>query len=514
MNSADLTPPALLLASGSRYRQALLRRLGCAFGVLSPDIDESLRPGEAVRDAVQRLAQEKAQAVAALCERRWPGRLFWIIAGDQLADLDGQALGKPGSHERAVAQLRQQSGRTVLFHSALHLIRLDADGAQQPVAHLDSVAVRFRALDDASIERYLRIEQPYDCAGSAKCEGLGIALLESITTLDPTALEGLSLIAVRRLLATLDFDVLAQASAGPLAVVRLQDESPADAPVLGRLVLVPNALDLGSVTQPLQGQLPPDSLAQAARLRHWVVENARSARQFLARVQASQPLAARVQDQQIIELPRPPKGRPGAGLDAAQIEALLAPTRAGHDVGLLSEAGLPAVADPGCEVVAAAHRLGLTVHVLPGSNAMVLALAGSGLPGQSFAFAGYLPVDAQERRTRILALQDQAQRLGQSQLVMDTPYRNRALLQALIDTLAPTAWLAAACGLTLPQACVRAGAVAQWRTGKHGLTLDALPLDLPAVMAFGAAGSAVVSGPAQAPPGRKPREGSDRRGRV
>jgi septum formation protein len=182
---------ALVLGSTSRYRQELLQRLRIPFTVAAPDVDEAPQPGEAPAALAQRLALAKAHAVAAA----FPDAV--VIGSDQVADLDGLPLGKPGTHERAVAQLRQMRGRTVIFQTAVAVV-CQASGFEE--AALAAVKVRFRDLSDEAIEYYLRAEQPYDCAGSAKSEGLGIALLEAIDSDDPTALVGLPLIRTCRLI--------------------------------------------------------------------------------------------------------------------------------------------------------------------------------------------------------------------------------------------------------------------------------------------------------------------------
>ena len=182
-----LLPPqrALVLGSTSRYRQELLQRLRIPFSVAAPDVDETPRAGEAPAALAMRLALAKARAVASAFSQAV------VIGSDQVADLDGVPLGKPGSHERAVAQLRLMRGRTVIFQTAVAVVCM-ASGFEQ--AALAAVKVRFRQLSDEAIENYLQAEQPYDCAGSAKSEGLGIALLEAIDSDDPTALIGLPLI--------------------------------------------------------------------------------------------------------------------------------------------------------------------------------------------------------------------------------------------------------------------------------------------------------------------------------
>ncbi|HQD14735.1 MAG TPA: Maf family nucleotide pyrophosphatase [Ottowia sp.] len=183
--------PALVLGSTSPYRRELLARLRLPFTTAAPQVDETPRAHETPRALALRLALAKAREVAS----RHPQAI--VIGSDQVADLAGQPLGKPGTHPRAVAQLRQMSGQTVVFQTALAVV-CAATGFEQ--TDLAAVEVRFRALGDAEIERYLQAEQPYDCAGSAKSEGLGIALLEAIHSDDPTALVGLPLIRTARLL--------------------------------------------------------------------------------------------------------------------------------------------------------------------------------------------------------------------------------------------------------------------------------------------------------------------------
>ena len=186
-----LPMPPLVLGSTSRYRRELLARLRLPFEVAAPQVDETPRPGETPAELALRLALDKARDVAA----RHPGAV--VIGADQVCDLDGEPLGKPGDHARAVAQLQRLSGRTAVFQTALAVLR-PATGHE--AAQLAPVRVRFRTLSAAEIEHYLRLEQPYDCAGSAKCETLGIALLDAIHSDDPTALVGLPLIRTCQLL--------------------------------------------------------------------------------------------------------------------------------------------------------------------------------------------------------------------------------------------------------------------------------------------------------------------------
>lgn len=250
----------------------------------------------------------------------------------------------------------------------------------------------------------------------------------------------------------------------------------------GALYLVPTPLDFGcDVTPALSDALPDATIATAARLTHWITENAKSTRAFLKRVDAVHPLAAPLQAQQIVELPRQvhKKGDhdPASAFDA---KPLLAAAFAGHDMALVSEAGMPAIADPGASVVRAAHALGLEVRPLVGPVSLILALAASGLSGQHFAFVGYLPQDAAARAQRIRELEALAHRTGQTQLFIETPYRNEALLQALLVTLKPTTRLAVCCGVTLPTQAVFSATPTEWKKRS-----PALPLALPAVFLIG-----------------------------
>jgi septum formation protein len=199
MPASSPLPGSLILGSTSRYRRELLARLRVPFEVAAPAVDETPLPGEAPAALAQRLALAKAQAVAVLHPQAF------VIGSDQVADLAGQAIGKPGTHERAVAQLQAMRGQRVVFQTAVAVVRPSTGFARTLLA---PVVVRFRALSDAAIERYLRLEQPYDCAGSAKCETLGIALLDAIESDDPTALVGLPLIRTAALLREAGLDVL------------------------------------------------------------------------------------------------------------------------------------------------------------------------------------------------------------------------------------------------------------------------------------------------------------------
>ena len=194
----------LILGSTSRYRRELLERLKIPFQVASPDVDETPLPQEAPGVLAERLALAKARAVAAL----FPQAV--VIGSDQVADLNGQSLGKPGTHDKAVVQLRLMRGQTVVFQTAVAVVCLETGFEQCSLA---AVRVKFRDLTDDEIENYLHIEQPYDCAGSAKSEGLGIVLLASIDSDDPTALIGLPLIRTCHMLRATGIELLSNKAA-------------------------------------------------------------------------------------------------------------------------------------------------------------------------------------------------------------------------------------------------------------------------------------------------------------
>jgi 16S rRNA (cytidine1402-2'-O)-methyltransferase len=246
----------------------------------------------------------------------------------------------------------------------------------------------------------------------------------------------------------------------------------------GTLYLVPNTLDFGMAElTDLQDVLPLGAIRTASRLAHWVVENAKTTRSFLKRVDAVQPLQTALQLQSIAVLPPVPKG--GQAAYATDLTLLLAPLLQGHDVGLISEAGMPAIADPGAALVQAAHAAKIRVSALSGPNSLMLGLAASGLNGQSFAFVGYLPKGASERAVRIKELEALSKRHQQTQIVIETPYRNQALLGALVQHLGSAACLSVSCGLTLSSAWTRSATVANWRR-----STPAIPNDVPAVFCF------------------------------
>ena len=248
----------------------------------------------------------------------------------------------------------------------------------------------------------------------------------------------------------------------------------------GKLYLVPAPLDFGCEQQaPIQDVMPLKTLQIAARLGYFICENAKSTRAYLKRVGEQVELSQPVQALHITELPREvhKKGDHTGNFDA---RPLLKAAMDGHDIGLVSEAGMPAIADPGSSVVRAAHDLGIEVIALTGPMSLMLALASSGLNGQNFAFVGYLPQEGGERNLRIKALESMALKTGQTQIFIETPYRNAALLQALLQTLQGNTRLAISCGLTLDTAWNKSATAEKWKKDK-----PAPPLGLPTVFCVG-----------------------------
>ena len=248
----------------------------------------------------------------------------------------------------------------------------------------------------------------------------------------------------------------------------------------GKLYLVPAPLDFGCDDPPdLQNTMPKGTLTVASQLQYWICENAKSARAYLKRVNDIVPLSSALQTLHLQELPREvhKKGDHSGNFDARH---LLAPALEGRDMGLVSEAGMPAVADPGSSVVRAAHDLGIEVIPLTGPVSLLLALAASGLNGQNFAFAGYLPQNPAERSQRVRELESLALKTGQTQLFIETPYRNAAMLQTLLQTLQHNTRLAVSSGLTLAHGVCHSDSVKNWRKKTS-------PLDnsTPAVFALG-----------------------------
>ncbi len=460
--------PALILASTSRYRRELLERLRLPFEVRAPQVDETPLAGEPPAALAARLALAKARAVSLL------SRETVVIGSDQVADLDGKPLGKPGGRERAAAQLHAMSGRRVVFHTGVAVV-CAARGHE--ACAVVPVTVRVRRLDgrrDRPLPEpggALRLRGQREIGGArhraARIDRVGRPDRAGRPAADPH---------------------LRHAARGRHRPARVVTPPPRT----GRLLLVPAPLDFGlrgMAPAPLDESLPLGVIRQAAQLSHWVVENAKSARAFLGRVGAVVPLARPLQEIGIVELPRPPKGagdlmasRHSTVTTDAALAGLLAPALQGHDIGLLSEAGLPAVADPGALVVQQAHRQGIAVVALPGASSIVLALAASGLNGQSFAFAGYLPTEAEQRAARIRELEAVSRRWQQTQLAIETPYRNAALLAALLAHLQPSTRLAVSSGLTLADGWTRERTVEAWR--RAGDAPPKVEGDVPAVYAW------------------------------
>lgn len=233
---------------------------------------------------------------------------------------------------------------------------------------------------------------------------------------------------------------------------------------LGKLFLVPAPLDFGCAQEALlTSAMPNGTLQAAAQLTHWICENAKTTRAYLKRIDAIYPLSLPIQSQTIVELPRQVHKK-GDHLGAYDAKPLLNAALQGQNIGLVSEAGMPAVADPGSSVVRAAHDLGLTVVPLVGPVSLLMALASSGLNGQNFAFVGYLPQEPQERIRRIKELEQLALKTGQTQLFIETPYRNQAVWEALVNGLQGTTRLARASGLTMDTMQVHCKTVQAWRS--------------------------------------------------
>ena len=255
---------------------------------------------------------------------------------------------------------------------------------------------------------------------------------------------------------------------------------------IGRLFLVPAPLDFGCGQDvDLPQVMPMGTITAASNITHWICESAKTTRAYLKRIDACSPLKASIQTQTITELPRQvhKKGDHLGGFDA---KPLLALAMAGEDIGLVSEAGMPAVADPGSSVVRAAHELGIQVIALVGPVSLLLALASSGLNGQNFAFVGYLPQEPQDRTRRIKELEQLALKTGQTQLFIETPYRNAALWAALLQSLQDSSRLAISSGLTLPSAITQSRTTQQWRQLNSGSMPEGLNNQTPAVFAIGA----------------------------
>jgi 16S rRNA (cytidine1402-2'-O)-methyltransferase len=258
----------------------------------------------------------------------------------------------------------------------------------------------------------------------------------------------------------------------------------------GKLFLIPAPLDFGCADEeqtPITDTIPSGTLKAASQIRHFICENAKSCRAILKRIAEHYPLACTLQEIAITELPREAhkRGDHTSASDTAAAKSLLNQALQGFDMGLMSEAGMPAIADPGSSVVRAAHAFGIEVVPLVGPISMMLALAASGLNGQNFAFNGYLPQDAALKKNRIQQLEKLALASGQTQLFIETPYRNAALLADLMSSLQPNTRLAFSVGVTLPSAKTISFLVKDWRADKS-ISERLLASKLPAIFSFGA----------------------------
>ena len=230
---------------------------------------------------------------------------------------------------------------------------------------------------------------------------------------------------------------------------------------LGTLYLVPNTLGDDARSEQLPRVMPSETITQSAKLKHWIVEDAKTARALLKAIDSVSPLACTIQEMQMSEWRG--AARNAKYGDAVKPADLLKPLLAGYDMGLMSEAGVPGVADPGAELVLAAHQLGARVKPLVGPSSILWGLMGSGLNGQRFAFQGYLPQDNQERSAKLKLLEMESRKLQQTQIWIETPYRNTAMLMACLSSLAPQTLLCLGVDLSLASEMMTTLAVADWR---------------------------------------------------
>jgi 16S rRNA (cytidine1402-2'-O)-methyltransferase len=230
---------------------------------------------------------------------------------------------------------------------------------------------------------------------------------------------------------------------------------------LGTLYLVPNTLGDDARSAQLPHVMPIETMCCASQLRHWIVEDAKTARALLKSIDTLAPLACPIQEMQMTEWRG--AARNAKYGDKIKPETLLEPLLHGIDIGLMSEAGVPGVADPGAELVWAAHRLGAKVKPLIGPSSLLLALMASGLNGQRFAFQGYLPQEGGERTARLKQLESESRKLQQTQLWIETPYRNAAMMVSCLQALAPQTYLCLALDLSLPTEEIRSMALADWK---------------------------------------------------
>ncbi len=395
------------------------------FDVIVPAIDETPHAGETPEVTALRLAEAKAREVAS---ELGTNESALVIGSDQVATYDGLQIGKPGTHENALAQLQAMRGREVLFHSALCLFDSASGIAQTADVDYARAVPRPAGRCAGSLSA---AETPYDVAGSAKSEGLGhrVARCHPFRRSDRA----------RR--------PAADRTVAHAARSRLSTSGGA---MSGTLYLIPNTLGEGDADA-LDAVLPAPVRARAASLHYYIGENAKTTRAFLKKVGTERP----IQEIEIREL--------NVNTPAGEIDKLLAPLLAGTDAGLVSEAGCPAVADPGALLVRRAHERGVKVVPFVGPSSILLALMASGLNGQSFAFHGYLPVDATERAKRLRELEQQSRKGKQTQIFIETPYRNRALLDTLLATCAPSTLVCVAVDLTLETETIASRTVADWK---------------------------------------------------
>ena len=233
----------------------------------------------------------------------------------------------------------------------------------------------------------------------------------------------------------------------------------------GTLYLIPNTLGDDAREDQLLHVLPKETLHQAAQLRYWIVENAKTARSLLKAVSTQTPLICPLQEMQMSEWRGPGKEKHSEKQTptSTHLKTIMQPLLDGHDMGLMSEAGLPAIADPGSDVVLAAHQLGITVRAMVGPSSLLLALMSSGMNGQSFAFQGYLPVKEPERVSALKQLEQESKRKQQTQLWIETPYRNGAMIEAMLQTLQGNTLMCVAADLSLPTAWVNSKTVSAWQ---------------------------------------------------
>jgi 16S rRNA (cytidine1402-2'-O)-methyltransferase len=230
---------------------------------------------------------------------------------------------------------------------------------------------------------------------------------------------------------------------------------------LGTLYLVPNTLGDDARTEQLPWVLPSETIACTAKLKYWIVEDAKTARAFLKAVESLSPIACPIQEMQMSEWRG--AARNAKYGDSVKPTDLLKPLLVGHDMGLMSEAGVPGVADPGAELVLAAHKLGAQVKPLVGPSSILLGLMASGLNGQHFAFQGYLPHDTHERITKLKQLEAESRKLQQTQIWIETPYRNTAMLMACMNSLTPQTLLCLGVDLSLLSEMITTLSIADWR---------------------------------------------------